>query len=75
MAPEVDTDDLIGAAEVAEILGLSSANSVSTYRARYDDFPDPVVVLEKSRITLWIREDIASWNQGRSRKRGRPRRR
>jgi predicted DNA-binding transcriptional regulator AlpA len=72
MAPKVDTEDLVGAAEVAEILGLSSANSVSTYRSRYADFPDPVVVLEKSRISLWLRQDVETWNAARSRRRGRP---
>ena len=58
----VNTEDLIGAAEVARILGLSHYNSVSTYLRRYDDFPKPVVDLTESRIRLWLRQDIEHWD-------------
>ncbi len=69
MSPRVDTEDLVGAAEAADLLGLSHANSVSTYVRRYADFPDPVVELPKSRVRLWKRSEILAW----STKRGRPR--
>lgn len=59
--PDVDTSDLIGAAEVAEIIGLSHASSVTTYLRRYPDFPPPVVDLSKSRVRLWRRPDILEW--------------
>lgn len=72
MAPKVDPEDLIGAAEVAEILGLSQAASVATYRRRYGDFPQPVVNLSKSRISLWLRSDVERWDAGRTKRRGRP---
>lgn len=74
MPPAVDTDDLVGAAEVADILGLSLASNVSVYAQRYDDFPEPVVDLPKSRVRLWLRSDIVTWDAGRSKRRGRPRR-
>lgn len=61
----VNTEDLIGAPEVARILGLSHYNSVSTYLRRYDDFPKPVVDLTESRIRLWLRQDIENWNDRR----------
>ena len=66
MSPKVNTEDLIGAAEVADMLGLAHHNSVSTYLRRYDDFPRPVVDLPKSRVRLWLRQDINKWRKQRS---------
>ena len=67
MSPKVNTEDLIGAVEVARILGLSHYNSVTTYLRRYDDFPKPVVDLKESRVRLWLRQDIEQWAGGRRR--------
>jgi glutathione-regulated potassium-efflux system ancillary protein KefG len=72
VAPDVSTEELVGAAEVAEILGLSHAASVSTYLHRYPDFPAPIVNLKKSRVRLWLRPQVQAWNDGRRRQRGRP---
>lgn len=66
MAPDVNTSDLIGAAEAAEIIGLSHATSVTTYLRRYADFPKPVVDLSRSRVRLWRRQDIVEWCKQRS---------
>lgn len=66
MPPKVETEDLIGAAEVAKILGLAHHNSVTTYLRRYDDFPQPVVDLSESRIRLWLRPEIINWRDRRS---------
>lgn len=63
MSSSVDPADLIDATEVAEMLGLSHRNSVSVYRQRHDDFPEPVVI--KSRCLLWIRADVEAWANGR----------
>ncbi len=57
--PLVDTDDLIDAVEVAEIIGLSSAKAVSTYQARYPDMPRPIV--EKRRGRLWSKAAMTTW--------------
>lgn len=65
MSPKVNTEDLIGAVEVARILGLSHYNSVTTYLRRYDDFPEPVVDLRESRVRLWLRQDIEQWKADR----------
>jgi glutathione-regulated potassium-efflux system ancillary protein KefG len=67
VSPKVNTEDLVGAAEVARILGLSHPNSVTTYLRRYDDFPKPVVELTESRVRLWLRPDIEQWAKGRRR--------
>jgi glutathione-regulated potassium-efflux system ancillary protein KefG len=61
MSPRVDTEDLIDSQEVAEILGLSHRNSVSTYLRRYDDFPRPIVERGGGRTRLWLRTTIVSW--------------
>ena len=62
---KVDTDDLIGAAEVQAILRLSHPSSVTTYLRRYADFPQPVVDLSASRVRLWKRQDIMRWQEQR----------
>jgi glutathione-regulated potassium-efflux system ancillary protein KefG len=63
VAPKVNTEDLIGASEVASLLGLSHHNSVTTYLRRYPDFPRPVVDLSASRIRLWLRTEIEAWGR------------
>lgn len=59
----IDTDDLLDSTEVAEILGLSSARAISVYRARYDSFPEPVVVKAGGRLLLWHRREVESWRE------------
>jgi len=63
----VDVDDLLNAAEVAEIIGLSHSNSVTTYLRRYADFPRPIVEKSDGKIRLWLLSDIITWRQDRSR--------
>lgn len=62
MSPRVDTEDLIDAQMVADLLGLSHRNSVSLYQRRYDDMPRPVVDLGESRVKLWLRSEIIAWS-------------
>lgn len=57
----VDTDDLIDARGIAELLGLSHSNSVSTYQKRYSDMPRPVVDLGVGRPRLWSRNQVEGW--------------
>ncbi len=66
MSPKVNTEDLVDSQEVAEILGLSHKNSVSTYLHRYDDFPRPVVERSGGRTRLWLAQDIKRWAGGRT---------
>jgi len=63
----VNTEDLLDANEVAEILGLSSNSAVSTYRGRYDDFPAPVIEKAGKKCVLWLRADVQKWQEGRRR--------
>lgn len=65
MGRVVDLDDLADGAEVAKILGLSDARSVSTYRKRYSDFPEPVLVSEGGRCRYWLRGEIEDWRKRR----------
>lgn len=61
MVPRVDTDDLIDAQEVADVLGLSHRNSVSLYQRRYPSMPRPVVERGGGRTKLWLRSEIDEW--------------
>jgi len=45
VAPRVNTEDLIDANGVAEIVGLAHRNTVSVYQRRYAEMPHPVVDL------------------------------
>lgn len=63
--PTVETTDLIDARRVAELLGLSHPNSVSTYQHRYPDMPRPVVDLGEGRCKLWLEAEIRIWAKGR----------
>jgi len=65
VVPQVDTDDLIDAHEVAEILGLSQRNSVSLYQRRYQDMPRPVVERGGARTKLWLRSEMERWRNER----------
>jgi glutathione-regulated potassium-efflux system ancillary protein KefG len=66
VTPRVRTEDLVDAQTVAEILGLSHRNTVSSYLKRYPEMPRPVVDLPTSRIRLWLRAEIEAWSQLRS---------
>lgn len=55
----VDTVDLLNAAEVADVLGLAHRQAIATYRSRYDDFPEPVIA--KGTCVLWHRPDVEAW--------------
>lgn len=56
---KIDPEDLLNAAEVADALGLAHRQAVATYRGRYSDFPEPVVV--KGTCVLWLRHDVEAW--------------
>lgn len=65
MSPRVNTEDLIDAQGVAELLGLAQRNTVSLYQRRYPDMPRPVVNLGSGRPMLWLRKEVEAWNRGR----------
>lgn len=61
MAKPVDPANLIDAHGVAEVLGLNRRSSVSVYRRRYEDFPEPIVDMGAGRCLLWLRPDVEAW--------------
>lgn len=56
---KVSVDDLVGAAEIAERLGLAQPQTVHSWRRRYPDFPDPVAQLQTALIWAW--PDVRDW--------------
>lgn len=58
----VDTDDLIDAHGVADLLGLAQRNTVSLYQRRYPEMPKPVINLGKGRCKMWLRSDMTVWS-------------
>lgn len=56
---KVDVNDLVGAAEIADRLGLSHAQTVHTLRRRHTDFPEPVAKLRTALVWSW--PDVESW--------------
>jgi hypothetical protein len=67
VSPIVRTEDLADAQQLADLLGLSHPNSVSTYQRRYRDMPRPVLDLGRGRPKLWLRPDVAAWRATRTR--------
>lgn len=67
MGRMIDTDDVIDAQGVAELLGLAQRNTVSLYQRRYSDMPRPVIDLGQGRCKLWSRRDVEVWHAGRTR--------
>jgi predicted DNA-binding transcriptional regulator AlpA len=65
--PLVRTEDLIDTQGVAEILGLTHRNTVSTYLRRYEDMPRPVIDLGPNRARLWLRPQVEEWAERRNR--------
>ena len=62
MGRKVDTDELIDAQGVADLLGLAQRNTVSLYQRRYADMPRPVVDLGRGRCKMWLQSDIIQWH-------------
>jgi len=65
MGRTVDTDELIDAKGVADLLGLAQRNTVSLYQRRYEDMPRPVVDLGRGRCKMWLQSEIEAWNSQR----------
>ena len=65
MGRNVDSDDLIDAQEVANLLGLAQRNTVSLYQRRYPEMPRPLVDLGKGRCKMWLRTEMVEWDKQR----------
>jgi len=56
---KVDVDDLVGAAEIAERLGVARSQTIHVWRSRYPDFPKPVVQLQQALVFSW--SEVQAW--------------
>jgi len=56
---KVYVDDLVGAVEVADRLGLSHTANVHSWRRRHADFPQPVAIV--SGTYLWLWPEVERW--------------
>lgn len=54
-------NDLVGAAEIAERLGLAHPQTVHTLRKRHADFPQPVATLRTALVWIW--PEVEAWAQ------------
>ncbi len=52
-------NDLVGAAEIAERLGIAHAQTVHNFVRRHPDFPAPVTKLRQAMVWDW--NDVAAW--------------
>jgi hypothetical protein len=52
-------NQMVGAAEIAERLGMRSASLVHDWRKRYPDFPQPVATLKAGLVWAW--PDVEKW--------------
>ena len=68
MGRRIDADGLVGAAEIADRLGLAHAEGVHTWRRRHADFPEPVARLRQAMIWYW--PDVEKWAHSNGRDRG-----
>lgn len=56
---KVDVGDLVGAAEIADRLGMGHRESVHVLRRRHPDFPEPVAHLRTALVWAW--PDVRRW--------------
>jgi glutathione-regulated potassium-efflux system ancillary protein KefG len=66
MGRSIDTDDVIDAQVLAELLGLAQRNTVSLYQRRYPSMPRPVIDLGQGRCKLWLRSEVEEWRDKRA---------
>ena len=52
-------DQLVGAAEIADRLGVQRPQVVHSWRARHNDFPAPVAQLRTALVWYW--PDVERW--------------
>lgn len=59
MGRQVDVEELVGAAEIADRLGLALGQTVHDWRRRHADFPQPVARLRMGIVWFW--PDVEAW--------------
>ena len=68
MGKKIDVDDLVGAHEIAQRLGVARPQVVHEWRRRHADFPEPIAALKTALIWDW--KEVQRWarDSGRSNK-------
>jgi len=56
---KVDPEDLVGAHEIAQRLGVARPQVVHEWRRRHADFPQPIATLKTALIWDW--RDVERW--------------
>lgn len=59
MGQKVDVNDLVGAFEIAQRLGVARSQVVHEWRRRHRDFPEPVATLKTALIWDW--REVEHW--------------
>lgn len=59
MGRRIDSEQLVGAAEIAARLGVKRPQVVHGWRTRYPDFPEPVAHLRQALVWYW--PDVERW--------------
>lgn len=59
MGRKVDVDDLVGAHEIAQRLGVARPQVIHEWRRRHQDFPKPVATLKTALIWDWA--EVSRW--------------
>ena len=59
MGQKVDVNDLVGAFEIAQRLGVARSQVVHEWRRRHRDFPEPVATLKPALIWDW--REVEHW--------------
>ena len=59
-------EHLVGAAEIAERLGVKRPHLIHDWRRRYPEFPAPVVVLKGTMVWIWGEVELWARNTGRT---------
>ena len=59
MGRRVNAEDLVGAHEIAQRLGVARPQAVHLWRRRYKDFPKPVAKLKTALVWDW--EEVKEW--------------
>ncbi len=59
MGRRLDVAELVGAAEIAQRVGVTLPQTVHDWRRRHPDFPKPVATLRMGLIWYW--PDVEAW--------------
>jgi hypothetical protein len=55
-----DLDDLVAVTDLADIFGVGKP-AISNWRARYQDFPRPLVAVSRGNTPLYSRQAVTDW--------------